>query len=357
MQKLKVGILGATGMVGQRFVTLLEKHPWFELTVLAASDKWRGKTYEEVVRDRWKVEEPLPEFAKHYSVYSVNEIGKISEKADFLFSCLDMNTEEIKRIEEEYAKREIPVISNNSAHRQTKDVPMVIPEINIEHFEVIKSQKRRLGTKRGFIVTKPNCSLQSYVPVLSAWMEYEPREVAVTTYQAVSGAGQRLEDWKDIWGNVIPYIAGEEKKSEEEPLRIWGKIRGGKIINATEPRISSQCVRVPVQDGHLAAVFVKFDKKPTKEQLVEKLRNFRGFPQEARLPSAPKQFIRYLEEEDRPQPRLDLTREEKMSISVGRLREDPIFDYKFIGLSHNTIRGAAGGAILCAEALAEKGYL
>lgn len=356
-RKLKVGILGATGMVGQRFVTLLEKHPWFEVTVLAASGRSAGKCYEEVMKGQWKVESSMPESVKKLVLCHVNEMEQIAKNVDFVFSALNLTKEEIYHLEESYARLDIPVISNNSAHRWTCDVPMVIPEVNGEHFDIIRDQRRRFGTERGFIVTKPNCSLQSYVPVLHAWMEFEPQEVVVTTYQAVSGAGKRLEEWTEMQENIIPYIAGEEEKSEEEPLRIWGEIVDGKIINAKKPQIASQCVRVPVQNGHTAAVFVNFRKKPTKEQLIEKLINFSGFPQEANLPSAPKQVIRYLEEEERPQVKLDVDYEKGMGISVGRLREDSIFDYKFIGLSHNTVRGAAGGAILCAEMLVAKGYL
>lgn len=350
-QRRRVGILGATGVVGQKLISLLENHPWFEVTAVAASDRSSGMRYEDAMRTRQKEVHAIPEQVKDLRIYNVNEIEEIAKRADFVFSALDMKKEEIYRLEEDYARHEIPVVSNNSAHRWTLDVPMVIPEINAEHFDRIEGQRKRLGTTRGFIVTKPNCSIQSYVPALTAWMEYEPKEVAVTTYQAVSGAGKCLEEWPEIGGNVIPFIAGEEKKSEDEPLRIWGREPG------EEPRITAQCLRVPVQDGHLAAVFVKFGRKPTKEQLIEKLVNFKGFPQEAALPSAPRPFIQYLEEVDRPQTKLDVGYEHGMGISIGRLREDQVFDYKFVGLSHNTIRGAAGGAILCAETLVKKGYL
>lgn len=356
-RKLKVGILGATGTVGQRFITLLENHPWFEITVLAASDKSAELRYEDAMKNRWKADSFMPESVKDQIVYNVNEIAQVARNVDFVFSALDMGKEEVYQLEESYAKMEVPVVSNNSAHRWTSDVPMVIPEVNMEHFAVIDHQKNRLGTKRGFIVTKPNCSLQSYVPVLHAWKAFEPNEVVVSTYQAVSGAGKRLEEWPQMQKNIIPYIEGEEEKSEKEPLRIWGRIENGQIVNAKEPQITSQCMRVPVQNGHTAAVFVNFRKKPTKKQLIKTLVEYKGLPQEMDLPSAPKQFIRYLEEACRPQVTLDVDYENGMGVSVGRLREDHIFDFKFVGLSHNTIRGAAGGAILLAEALVAKGYL
>ena len=356
-EKLKVGILGGTGMVGQRFISLLEDHPWFEVAVIAASSRSAGKTYEEAVGGRWKMKTPMPEKVKHIVVMNVNEVEKVAAGVDFVFSAVDMSKDEIKAIEEAYAKTETPVVSNNSAHRWTPDVPMVVPEINTEHFEVIEAQKKRLGTARGFVAVKPNCSIQSYAPVLTAWMEYEPYEVVATTYQAISGAGKTFQDWPEMVENVIPYIGGEEEKSEKEPLRIWGKVEGGVIVPAESPVITCQCVRVPVLDGHTAAVFVKFRKKATKEQLIEKLRNFSGEPQKLELPSAPKQFIQYLEEDNRPQVKLDVDFEKGMGISVGRLREDSVYDWKFIGLSHNTVRGAAGGAVLCAEMLKAKGYI
>ena len=356
-QKLRVGILGATGMVGQRFISLLENHPWFEVVTLAASPRSAGKTYEEAVGGRWKMDTPMPEGVKNLVVMNVNEVEKVAATVDFVFSAVDMSKEEIKKIEEEYAKTETPVVSNNSAHRWTPDVPMVVPEINPEHFDVIESQKKRLGTTRGFIAVKPNCSIQSYAPVLTAWKEFEPYEVVATTYQAISGAGKTFKDWPEMEGNIIPFIGGEEEKSEQEPLRIWGKIENGVIVKATEPKITCQCIRVPVLNGHTAAVFVKFRKKPTKEQLIEKLENFKGLPQELNLPSAPKQFIRYMTEDNRPQVTLDVNYENGMGINVGRLREDSIYDWKFVGLSHNTVRGAAGGAVLCAETLKAKGYI
>ena len=356
-QKLRVGILGATGMVGQRFISLLENHPWFEVVTVAASPRSAGKTYEEAVGGRWKMDTPMPEAVKKLVVMNVSEVEKVASTVDFVFSAVDMSKEEIKAIEEEYAKTETPVVSNNSAHRWTPDVPMVVPEINPQHFEVIKYQKERLGTTRGFVAVKPNCSIQSYAPVLTALKEFEPYEVVATTYQAISGAGKTFKDWPEMVENIIPYIGGEEEKSEMEPLRLWGEIKDGQIVPAKEPVITCQCVRVPVLNGHTAAVFVKFRKKPTKEQLIEKLVNFKGVPQELELPSAPKQFIQYMEEENRPQVKADVDYERGMGISVGRLREDKVYDFKFIGLSHNTVRGAAGGAVLCAETLKAQGYI
>ena len=356
-EKLRVGILGATGMVGQRFISLLENHPWFEVTTLAASPRSAGKTYEEAVGGRWKMDTPMPEAVKSMIVKNVNEVEEVASHVDFVFSAVDMSKDEIKKIEEDYAKTETPVVSNNSAHRWTPDVPMVVPEINPEHFEVIESQKKRLGTTKGFIAVKPNCSIQSYAPVLTAWKEFEPYEVVATTYQAISGAGKTFKDWPEMEGNIIPYIGGEEEKSEQEPLRLWGHIEDGVIVKAQSPVITCQCIRVPVLNGHTAAVFVKFKKKVTKEELIEKLESFKGLPQELKLPSAPAQFIRYMEEDNRPQVSLDVDFENGMGISVGRLREDTVYDYKFVGLSHNTVRGAAGGAVLCAELLTAKGYI
>lgn len=356
-QKLKVGILGATGMVGQRFIALLENHPWFEVTTLAASPRSAGKTYEEAVGDRWKMTTPMPEAVKKLTVLNVNEVEKVAAEVDFVFSAVDMSKDEIKAIEEAYAKTETPVVSNNSAHRWTPDVPMVVPEINPEHFKVIEFQKKRLGTTRGFVAVKPNCSIQSYAPVLTAWKEFEPYEVVATTYQAISGAGKTFKDWPEMEGNIIPFIGGEEEKSEQEPLRLWGKIEDGVIKKADSPVITTQCIRVPVLNGHTAAVFVKFKKKATKEELIKKLLEFKGVPQELELPSAPKQFIQYLEDDNRPQVSLDVDYENGMGVSVGRLREDTVYDYKFVGLSHNTVRGAAGGAVLCAELLKAQGYI
>lgn len=356
-EKLRVGILGATGMVGQRFIALLENHPWFEVVTLAASGRSAGQTYEKAVEGRWKMDTPIPEAVKNIVVMNVNEVEKVAETVDFVFSAVDMTKEEIKAIEEAYAKTETPVVSNNSAHRWTADVPMVIPEINPQHFEVIEHQKKRLGTERGFIAVKPNCSIQSYVPALDAWKEFEPYECIITTYQAISGAGKDFNSWPEMKENIIPYIGGEEEKSEQEPLKIWGHIENGEIIKADEPKISCQCIRVPVLNGHTAAAFVKFRKKPTKEQLIEKLMQYKGFPQEEKLPMAPEQFIKYFEEDNRPQVKADVDRDKGMGISIGRIREDSIYDYKFVGLSHNTVRGAAGGAILCAETLKAKGYI
>ena len=356
-KKLKVGVLGATGMVGQRFISLLENHPWYEVVTVAASPRSAGKTYEEAVGDRWKMTAPIPESVKNLIVMNVNEVEKVAASVDFVFSAVDMTKEEIKAIEEAYAKTETPVVSNNSAHRWTPDVPMVVPEINPEHFEIIKDQRKRLGTERGFIAVKPNWSIQSYAPVLTAWKEFEPYEVVATTYQAISGAGKTFKAWPEMEGNIIPYIGGEEEKSEQEPLRLWGTIENGQIVKASEPVITCQCIRVPVLNGHTAAVFVKFRKKPTKEELIRKMTEFKGLPQELNLPSAPKQFIQYLEEDNRPQVALDVDYERGMGISVGRLREDTVYDYKFVGLSHNTVRGAAGGAILCAELLTAQGYI
>ena len=355
--KLKVGILGGTGMVGQRFIALLEDHPWFEVTTIAASPRSAGKTYEEAVGGRWKMDTPMPEAVKKLVVMNVNEVEAVASQVDFVFSAVDMSKDEIKKIEEDYARTETPVVSNNSAHRWTPDVPMMVPEINPEHVEVIEAQKKRLGTTRGFVAVKPNCSIQSYAPVLTAWKEFEPVEVVATTYQAISGAGKTFQDWPEMVGNIIPYIGGEEEKSEKEPLRIWGKVEDGAIVPAQSPVITCQCIRVPVLNGHTAAVFVKFAKKPTREQLIEKLVNFSGEPQKLQLPSAPRQFIQYLEEDNRPQVALDVDFEKGMGVSVGRLREDTVYDYKFVGLSHNTVRGAAGGAVLCAETLKAQGYI
>jgi len=357
MEKYNVGVLGATGMVGQRFVTLLAGHPWFNITVLAASPRSAGKTYEEAVGDKWKLDVPMPDCVKSVKVMDVSKVGDIADKVDFVFSAVDMKKEEIKAIEEEYAKAEVPVVSNNSAHRWTPDVPMVIPEINADHYKIIESQRRRLGTKRGFIAVKPNCSIQSYTPAFAAWWEFEPYEAVISTYQAISGAGKNFESWPEMVGNIIPYIGGEEEKSEKEPLKVFGKIKGSEIVADDSIKITSQCIRVPVLNGHTATVFVKFRKKVTKEQLIAKLRGFKGLPQEYALPSAPKQFIQYLEDDDRPQVALDVNYEKGMGISVGRLREDSIYDWKFVGLSHNTLRGAAGGGVEAAEMLCKLGYI
>ena len=356
-EKLKVGILGGTGMVGQRFISLLENHPWFEVTTIAASPRSAGKTYEEAVGGRWKMTTPMPEAVKNIVVKNVNDVEAVASEVDFVFSAVDMTKEEIRAIEDAYAKTETPVVSNNSAHRWTPDVPMIIPEINPEHVEVIEAQKKRLGTTKGFVAVKPNCSIQAYAPVLTAWKEFEPYEVVVSTYQAISGAGKTFREWPEMEGNIIPFISGEEEKSEKEPLRLWGKIENGVIVPAEGPVITSQCIRVPVLNGHTASVFVKLKNKATKEQLIEKMVNFSGEPQKLGLPSAPKQFIQYLEEDNRPQVTLDVNYERGMGVSVGRLREDTVYDWKFVGLAHNTLRGAAGGAVLCAELLKAQGFI
>ena len=356
-EKLRVGILGGTGMVGQRFISLLENHPWFEVVTIAASARSAGKTYEEAVGGRWKMDTPMPEAVKKIVVMNVNEVGKVAAGVDCVSSAVDVTKEEIRAIEEAYAKTESPLVSNNSAHRWTPDVPMMIPEINADHAKIIEKQRERLGTKRGFIAVKPNCSIQSYTPALAAWKEFEPYEVVATTYQAISGAGKTFKDWPEMVENIIPYIGGEEEKSEKEPLRVLGTCEDGEIKLAAEPVITCQCIRVPVLNGHTAAVFVKFRKKATKEQLIEKLRSFKGAPQELELPSAPRQFIQYLEEDNRPQVKLDVDYENGMGVSIGRLREDHVYDWKFVGLSHNTVRGAAGGAVLCAELLKAQGYI
>lgn len=357
-EKLKVGVLGATGMVGQRFITLLDNHPWFQLTTLAASARSAGKRYEDAVGGKWKMETPMPDDVKDMIVKNVSDVEEVAKDVDFVFSAVNMSKDEIRAIEEEYAKTETPVVSNNSAHRWTDDVPMVIPEINPEHFDVIADQKKRLGTTRGFIAVKPNCSIQAYAPALAAWKEFGPKEVVVSTYQAISGAGKTFKDWPEMEGNIIPYISGEEAKSEQEPLKVFGHIEDGKIVKYEgDLRITSQCIRVPVLNGHTATVFINFKENPTKEQLVQALRDFSGKPQEFKIPHAPEHFIQYLEDDDRPQVKLDVDYEGGMGVSIGRLREDSIFDWKFVGLAHNTMRGAAGGAVECAEMLKALGYI
>ena len=360
-KKLKVGILGGTGMVGQRFISLLENHPWFEVVAIAASPRSAGKTYEDAIGGRWKMTTPMPEAVKKIIVEDVSNVNEVASKVDFVFSAVDMTKDEIKKIEEEYAKTETPVVSNNSAHRWTPDVPMVVPELNPEHFEVIEAQKKRLGTTGGFIAVKTNCSIQSYTPALTALKKagFEPKTVVATTYQAISGAGKTFKDWPEMEHNIIPFIGGEEEKSEQEPLRIWGHVENGEIVKADGPVITTQCIRVPVLDGHTAAVFVTFEegKKPTKEQILKAWKEFSGLPQELNLPSAPKQFIQYLEEDNRPQVALDVNYENGFGVSMGRLREDTVFDWKFVGLSHNTVRGAAGGAVLTAELLTAQKYI
>lgn len=358
MKKYNVGIIGATGMVGQRFATLLENHPWFNVKVLAASGRSAGKTYEESVGSRWAMKTPIPEAMKNIVIMNAEEdIAKIAEEVDFVFCAVNMKKDEIKALEEAYAKHECPVISNNSAHRHTPDVPMVIPELNADHIEVIADQRKRLGTKRGFIAVKSNCSLQSYVPALFPLdSDYGVEDALVCTYQAISGAGKTFETFPEIVDNVIPFIGGEEEKSEQEPLKIWGKVENGVIVNASKPHFTAQCLRVPVSDGHMAAVFVRFNKKPSKNEIIAKWEAFRGTAQELELPSAPKQFIHYFTEDNMPQTKLQRDLEGGMAISVGRLREDTQYDYKFVCLSHNTLRGAAGGGVLLAELLAAKGY-
>lgn len=357
MKKYNVGIIGATGMVGQRFALLLENHPWFNVVVVAASPRSAGKTLEEAIGSRWAMTQPMPESMKKMIVMDATaDIEKIADMVDFVFCAVDMKKDEIKALEEAYAKAECPVVSNNSANRGTADVPMVVPELNPEHIEIIEAQRKRLGTKRGFIAVKSNCSLQSYVPALHPLSKFGIKNVLACTYQAISGAGKTFDTWPEMVDNVIPYIGGEEEKSEQEPLKIWGKVEGDKIVNATTPNITTQCLRVACSDGHTAAVFVSFDKKPSKEEILKIWKEFKGIPQELELPSAPKQFLNYFEEDNRPQAKLDRNMENGMAVSIGRLREDKQYDYKFVCLSHNTLRGAAGGAVLMAELLAAKGY-
>ena len=357
MAKLRVGVIGATGYVGQRFISLLDNHPWFECVAVVASPRSAGKPYADAVEGRWKIDVEMPSYVKNMIVESTEDIEKVCEKVDFVFCAVDMKKYEIRALEEKIAKLETPVVSNNSAHRWTPDVPMMVPEINSDHAAIIEKQRERLGTKRGFIAVKPNCSIQSYAPAISAWLKYEPTQVLACTYQAISGAGKTFANWPEMVENVIPYIGGEEAKSEQEPLRIWGRIEDGKIVKAKAPIITSQCIRVPVVNGHTAATFVSFKQKVEKAQLIEDLVNFKGLPQKMDLPSAPKQFIQYLEDDDRPQVKLDVDYEGGMGVSIGRLREDLLFDWKFVGLSHNTLRGAAGGAMLCAESLVALGYI
>jgi len=357
MKQFHVGIIGATGMVGQRFATLLADHPWFDVKVLAASPRSAGKTYKEAVGNRWAMTVTMPESMENMIIMDAQaDIEKIADMVDFVFCAVDMKKEDIKALEEAYAKAECPVVSNNSAHRFTDDVPMVVPEVNPEHIEIIESQRKRLGTKRGFIAVKSNCSIQSYVPALSPLRKFGIKNVLACTYQAISGAGKTFATWPDMVDNVIPFIGGEEEKSEQEPLKVWGTIEDGKIVKAQSPLITTQCLRVPVSDGHTAAVFVNFENKPSKEEMLEIWSEFKGVPQELDLPSAPKQFLNYFEEDNRPQAKLDRMLEGGMAVSIGRLREDTLFDYKFVCLSHNTLRGAAGGAVLLAELLAAKGY-
>ena len=359
MKNYKVGIVGATGMVGQRFMTLLENHPWFDVVVLAASSRSAGKTYEDAIGAKWCMDTPLPEKYKKMVIKDAeNDIEEIASMVDFIFCAVNMKKDEIKALEEKYAKHECPVVSNNSAHRFTEDVPMVVPELNPEHIDIIPAQRNRLGTKRGFIAVKSNCSLQSYVPALFPLHEkYGVKDVLVCTYQAISGAGKTFETWPEMNDNVIPFIGGEEEKSEKEPLKLWGKIEGNKIALSDKPNFTAQCIRVPVSNGHLGAVFVNFDSKPSKEEMISIWDNFKGRAQELELPSAPKKFLNYFTEEDRPQIKSERMLENGMAVSIGRLREDTQYDYKFVCLSHNTLRGAAGGAVLLAELLAAEGYM
>ena len=357
MKKYNVGIIGATGMVGQRMATLLNEHPWFEVTALAASSRSAGKTYREAVGVRWAMKEPMPSSMENMVVYdAVKDIELITSKVDFVFCAVDMSKDETRALEEAYAKAECPVMSNNSAHRLVDDIPMIIPEINPEHAEIIHAQRKRLGTKRGFIAVKSNCSIQSYVPALHPLKEFGIKRVLACTYQAISGAGKTFERWPEMVDNLIPYIGGEEQKSEIEPLKVWGTIEGDKIVSNSDISITTQCLRVPVSDGHTAAVFVEFEKKPTIEEIKERWAKFAGRPQELELPHAPKQFLYYFEEPDRPQAALDRELEGGMAVSIGRLREDTQYDYKFVCLSHNTLRGAAGGGVLMAELLAAEGW-
>lgn len=358
MKQYKVGIVGATGMVGQRFATLLENHPWFDVTVLAASARSAGKTYKEACGDAWKIATPMPKAMEDMVILdSDKDIEKIGELVDFVFCAVNLNKADTKILEEKYAKAEIPVVSNNSANRHTPDVPMVVPELNPQHIEIIEDQKKRLGTKRGFVAVKSNCSLQSYVPPLYPLDEkYGVEDVLVCTYQAISGAGKTFETWPEIIDNVIPYIGGEEEKSEKEPLKIWGNIENGEIVPASSPRFTAQCLRVPVSDGHMAAVFVRFKNKPSKEEIIDCWKNFKGVPQELGLPMAPEHFLYYYEEDDMPQSKLNRDLDKGMAVHCGRLREDTQYDYKFVCVSHNTLRGAAGGAVELAELLAAKGY-
>ncbi|BDF71007.1 aspartate-semialdehyde dehydrogenase [Oscillospiraceae bacterium] len=358
MEKYKVGVIGGTGMVGQRFVTLMENHPWFQLTVIAASARSAGKTYEEAIGPRWHMDTPMPEEAKGLVVMNAEaDVAQIAAQVDFVFSAVDMKKEDIQALEEEYARHECPVVSNNSAHRWTPDVPMVVPEINPGHLKVLESQRKRLGAKRGFIAVKSNCSLQSYVPALTPLLGFGLEKVLVCTYQAISGAGKTFATWPEMVDNVIPYIGGEEEKSEQEPLKLWGRVENGVIVNAQSPSITAQCLRVPASNGHMAAVFATFEKKPSMDEIKDIWANYRGRAQELALPTAPKQFLHYFEEPDRPQTRLDRELERGMAVSIGRLRPDTQYDYKFVCLSHNTLRGAAGGAVLLAELLCAEGYI
>jgi len=356
-KKLKVGVLGATGMVGQRFLALLENHPWYEVTLVAASPASAGKVYRDAVAGRWALKAPVPGAAAGLTVRNASDVKAVAGAVDFVFCAVDMSKEETAKLEEEYARAETPVVSNNSAHRATPDVPMMIPEVNPEHATVIDAQRRRLGTRRGFIAVKPNCSLQSYVPALHPLMSFGPRRVAVCTYQAISGAGKTFESWPEMVDNVIPFIKGEEEKSEKEPLKLWGRLADGRITPSAEPVITAQCIRVPATDGHMAAVFATFERKPSREEVLGAWKGFQGKPQALKLPSAPLPFLQYFEDESRPQTRLDRDAGNGMAVTIGRLRPDPLFDWRFVCLSHNTVRGAAGGGVLTAELLTAEGYI
>jgi aspartate-semialdehyde dehydrogenase len=356
-KRFRVGVLGATGMVGQRFVSLLENHPWYDVAVVAASANSAGQPYGDSVKGRWTLGKPPPAGIGALVVQNASDVERIADQVDFVFCAVDMTKEETAKLEEDYARRETPVVSNNSAHRATPDVPMMVPEVNPEHAGVIEAQRRRLGTKRGFVAVKPNCSLQSYVPAIHPLMKFGPKKIAVCTYQAISGAGKTFQSWPEMVDNLIPFIKGEEEKSEKEPMKIWGSVKDGKIVAATEPVISAQCLRVPVTDGHMAAVFVQFDRKPAREEVLELWRGFVGRPQALSLPSAPKPFLTYFEDDARPQTKLDRDAGGGMGVTIGRLRPDAIFDYRFVALSHNTVRGAAGGAVLTAELLSQEGWL
>jgi aspartate-semialdehyde dehydrogenase len=356
-KKLKVGVLGATGMVGQRFVALLEDHPWYEVALVAASANSAGRKYQDAVKGRWALKTAVPAATAGLVVQNASEVEKIAGLVDFVFCAVDMSREETAKLEEDYARRETPVVSNNSAHRGTPDVPMMIPELNPEHAAIVEAQRRRLGTKRGFIAVKPNCSLQSYVPAIHPLMKFGPKRVAVCTYQAISGAGKTFETWPEMVDNLIPFIKGEEEKSEREPMKIWGSMKDGKIVPAAEPVISAQCIRVPASDGHMAAAFVQFEKKPSREEVLALWKAFEGKPQKLGLPSAPRPFLTYFEDESRPQTRLDRDAGQGMAVTIGRLRPDALFDYRFVALSHNTVRGAAGGAVLTAELLSAEGWI
>ncbi|HSN90768.1 MAG TPA: aspartate-semialdehyde dehydrogenase [Anaeromyxobacteraceae bacterium] len=356
-KKLKVGVLGATGMVGQRFVQLLENHPWYDVTLVAASANSAGQKYAEAVKGRWTLKSAIPAAMAGLTVRNASDVDEISGQVDFVFCAVDMTKEETAKLEEDYARRETPVVSNNSAHRGTPDVPMMIPEVNPEHVAVVEAQRKRLGTKRGFIAVKPNCSLQSYVPAIHPLVKFGPKRIAVCTYQAISGAGKTFESWPEMVDNLIPFIKGEEEKSEQEPMKIWGRVAGGQVEKAREPVISAQCIRVPASDGHMAAVYVQFERKPDRAEAIELWRSWVPRPQKMGLPSAPKPFLVYFEEENRPQTRLDRDAGNGMAVTVGRLRPDALFDYRFVALSHNTVRGAAGGAVLTAELLTADGFI